>query len=333
MELELGLKFTRAADEFTSEFKIAKDSLGPLFLTRETEAMFVLNALLKGYVRRNIKIEINEDGTLIAISGEKHVQETVLVGWKVYKKDTEIKGFKKVFKIPGGVTLDKIDATFNEDDSTLKVSMPKKVKGIQGTDIEEVEVKEELIKEESENLQVVDETTQRIETSRQEKEERAEPINADDDEKRDKEVDDLNNGRKVLEDKLLEKNLLNEQKVVEGPDMPKEEHGNQKPVDCIEESIEPKHDQEQQRNNDQGLEKENDNPTCEEEREGGSMVKSLEEGRDAESGRVEEEERRPEDKGFKICTPIVAGSALLLSFVVFVIQIMRSKNQNSRRRE
>lgn len=48
MELELGLKFTRVADEFTSDFQITKDRAGALFLSRETDTVFVLTAHLKG---------------------------------------------------------------------------------------------------------------------------------------------------------------------------------------------------------------------------------------------------------------------------------------------
>ncbi|EYU36841.1 hypothetical protein MIMGU_mgv11b0192771mg, partial [Erythranthe guttata] len=108
MEMELGLKFTRVADEFTSDFQLMKDRAGPLFLSRETDSMFILTAHLKG---------------------------------------TETKVFKKVFKIPDGVFLDKIKAKFNEDESTLTITMPKKVKGIRGTHIEEIKENQELVKE------------------------------------------------------------------------------------------------------------------------------------------------------------------------------------------
>ncbi|XP_012838293.1 PREDICTED: uncharacterized protein LOC105958836 [Erythranthe guttata] len=150
MEMELGLKFTRVADEFTSDFQLMKDRAGPLFLSRETDSMFILTAHLKGFF---FFIDINEDATLIAISGEKQVKETVMVGWQVVKKGTETKVFKKVFKIPDGVFLDKIKAKFNEDESTLTITMPKKVKGIRGTHIEEIKENQELVKEGSSNLE------------------------------------------------------------------------------------------------------------------------------------------------------------------------------------
>ncbi|XP_028089786.1 titin homolog [Camellia sinensis] len=140
MELELGLKISRNVDDLTTaNLVIAKDRAGPAFVSRETDTMFILTAHLKGYKREYIKIEINEDGTQIAINGEKPVQETVMVGWKVYKNEIEMRGFKKVFKIPDGVNLDKIKARFKEEESTLTISMPKLVKGISGIRVEEVE--------------------------------------------------------------------------------------------------------------------------------------------------------------------------------------------------
>ncbi|GMP79824.1 hypothetical protein CsSME_00035188 [Camellia sinensis var. sinensis] len=140
MELELGLKISRNVDDLTTaNLVIAKDRAGPVFVSRETDTMFILTAHLKGYKREYIKIEINEDGTQIAINGEKPVQETVMVGWKVYKNEIEMRGFKKVFKIPDGVNLDKIKARFKEEESTLTISMPKLVKGISGIRVEEVE--------------------------------------------------------------------------------------------------------------------------------------------------------------------------------------------------
>lgn len=49
MELELGLKLARVADEFNSaDFQISKDRSGPLFLSRETDTMFILTAHLRG---------------------------------------------------------------------------------------------------------------------------------------------------------------------------------------------------------------------------------------------------------------------------------------------
>ncbi|KAK6131047.1 hypothetical protein DH2020_035210 [Rehmannia glutinosa] len=292
--MELGIKLRRAADEFSSDFQIAKDRAAPLFLSRQTDTIFVLTAHLKGYKRENIKIDINEDGTSIAISGERQVKETVMVGWKVYKKDTEIKEFKKVFKIPDGVILDQIKANYNEDESTLTITMPKKVKGIKGTSIEEIKEKQELVtKQGSANLQIVDEKNQISGTSHQENNEKSKAKNGDGTgnnmpTENAQTIHDLENGEE-----------------------------NQKTVDDIQEISEPKQDM--QENNSRVPDEAND--IHEEEKEGHFGVES------------HEEEHKPQEKRFNMCIPIIAGSTLLLSFVVFVFQVIRSKNQTSRRKE
>ncbi|KAJ4965361.1 hypothetical protein NE237_017210 [Protea cynaroides] len=153
MELELALKITRSRDDLTTELRVTKDRAGPLFLSRETETKFVLTAYLKGFKRERIKIMINEDGTQISISGEKSIQEMVMVKWIMYKKEAEIRGFRKVFWIPDGIILDRIKAKFNEEDSILTIFMPKKTKGIQGSEIEEV--KQEHFDERSETAAVL----------------------------------------------------------------------------------------------------------------------------------------------------------------------------------
>lgn len=97
---------------------------------------------MPGFVREQIGININEDGTQIAISGEKPVQEIVMSGWMVHKKEVEFKGFIKVFRIPNDVVLDRIKAKFDKEESVLKIIMPKSVKGIQGIQIEELKEEE-----------------------------------------------------------------------------------------------------------------------------------------------------------------------------------------------
>ncbi|CAI9116528.1 OLC1v1017701C1 [Oldenlandia corymbosa var. corymbosa] len=155
MELELELKLTRVADEFSSaDFLLAKDRAGPLFISTESDTMFILTAHLKGYKKQDIEIEINEDGTRIIIKGEKLVQETVMLGWKLQKKETEKREFRKAFKIPDGVILDKIKARFDDDECKLTISMPKKEKGIRGVSIQEVN-EPEIDRQGSETLQIV----------------------------------------------------------------------------------------------------------------------------------------------------------------------------------
>ncbi|KAM1348290.1 hypothetical protein ACFX13_002597 [Malus domestica] len=140
MDLELGLKITHSVDDHVSSanLRIAKDKSGPIFVSKETETMFILTAHLKGYRRERVHIDINEDGTQIGISGEKPVQEKVMSGWIMYKKEVEMRGFRKVFRIPDRVVLDRIKAKFNAHESTLTIVMPKSVKGIRGVEIEEV---------------------------------------------------------------------------------------------------------------------------------------------------------------------------------------------------
>ncbi|XVE55151.1 hypothetical protein DITRI_Ditri03aG0137100 [Diplodiscus trichospermus] len=161
MELELGLKITHTRDDITStaDLRISKDPFGPVFLSRETDHMFILIAHLKGFRRENIFIEINEDGNRIAISGEKPVQEMVMIGWIMCKKEVEIKAFRKVFRIPDVVDLERIKAKFNEQESTLRIIMKKKVNGICGVGIdEEKEAEEEpkMIKQEEPKLELVE---------------------------------------------------------------------------------------------------------------------------------------------------------------------------------
>ncbi|XP_054785541.1 uncharacterized protein LOC129292060 isoform X2 [Prosopis cineraria] len=56
----------------------------------------------------------------------------------------EILGFRKVFKIPNGVVSDQIKAKYSEEESALKICMPKLVKGISGAQIEAVKEQEEF---------------------------------------------------------------------------------------------------------------------------------------------------------------------------------------------
>ncbi|XP_073315751.1 uncharacterized protein [Primulina huaijiensis] len=287
MGLELGLKLTGVADEFTSDFQISKDRAGPLFLSRETEAVFILSVHLNGYKRGDIKIDINEDGTLISVSGERQVKERVMVGWKVYKKDTETKAFKKAFKIPATVNLDKIKAKYNDDESTLTISIPKKVKGIQGIAVEEV-----------------------------------------------KEVAKLNgfDGKEFTEKTKSSPSKQSKVPCVE-TETKKQELVNESTEDDARERIEPElhHAEslgtmqvknEAQNENDQIQDEESERHTQEEEVQ------------ETEAGRGEEVQPKQRSKRCKTCTPIIAaGSAILLSFVAFVIHIIRSKNQTSKRKD
>ncbi|RVX13195.1 hypothetical protein CK203_018029 [Vitis vinifera] len=139
MEIELGLRVSRPShDAISASLRITKDGPNPLFLYMETDEMFILTANLKGYPREKLKISIDEGGTQIAISGEKVITQMMTVGWIAHKREVEVRRFRKVFRIPDGVVLDGINASFNEEESVLKILMPKSVKGISGVKMEEV---------------------------------------------------------------------------------------------------------------------------------------------------------------------------------------------------
>ncbi|MED6181564.1 hypothetical protein PIB30_020485 [Stylosanthes scabra] len=138
MEVELGLKITRIRDDSTSisDFQFAKDRAGPIFFSKETDVMFILTAHLKGYKKENIEINISEDGSEISVSGEKEVEEIHMM--MPFKKELKIKGFRKKFRIPGEIDLDRIKANYNQEEAVLRIVMPKRVKGMFGVGIEEV---------------------------------------------------------------------------------------------------------------------------------------------------------------------------------------------------
>ncbi|KAL6504815.1 hypothetical protein OROHE_023573 [Orobanche hederae] len=259
MDFELGHKLNRAAADFICN---AKDDAGPPFLSTEADAMFVLTAHLKGYKRKNLKIEINKDKTLIAISGEKHVKETLTVGWYVPKKDTtETKRFIRVFRVPDGVILDMIKANYNEGDSTLKITMPKKVRGIRGTNIEEIKEKHEFAKAGSSTLPIGGENANTWIKGTS--------------------PDGI---RMCGETHIMESGEQNVRDLKDG-----EKTGNAQETSVLENDIQAdKYKDDEARN---------------------------------------EEEHKPRGKRCKMCIPVVAGSTLLLSIVVFAFHINRNKNR------
>ncbi|XP_047161812.1 uncharacterized protein LOC124831777 [Vigna umbellata] len=138
MDLELGLKITKTRDDVASisEYRLAK--AGPVFQSRETNTAFILTAHLKGFKKNNINIKISEDGSKISVSGEKPVQNILMMGWLMHRKEVDVAGFNKVFKIPDGVKLDGIKAKYDEEEWIMNIVMPKLVKGICGVKIEEI---------------------------------------------------------------------------------------------------------------------------------------------------------------------------------------------------
>ncbi|KAK6792290.1 hypothetical protein RDI58_011371 [Solanum bulbocastanum] len=289
MEMEMGLKLTRVANESSStEFQFAKDRAGPLFQSTETDTMFILTVHLKGYIQENIKVDINEEGTIITIRGEKLIQETVMVGWKLIKKDVEVRKFSKAFKIPDGVILDKIKARFDDEKSILTVKMPKKVKGILG--IEFVEVKEH------EELPIV---ANKISKKVTFKEDMDKP-KAEQNQEKEKEIVE-----NVLESIEKPREVV-EKHVVKDESIPN--------VDSNIQSNEPRGDF-----------------VGHDEAESSSSRDEHKDDQASVTSRKKEDDNVPK-KSSKICVPIVAGSALILSLVVFVIHLIRTKNQSVKRK-
>ncbi|XP_076916562.1 uncharacterized protein LOC143576338 [Bidens hawaiensis] len=118
MDFKLDLKLPNEVD-----LSISKNEQVVVFASHQTDSMFILTSDLKngGYEKKDIRIDINEDGNRITISGEK-----------------PNKGFQKTFIIPEGVALDKVKARFDQGESRLTIRMPKLVKGmVPGVGIEE----------------------------------------------------------------------------------------------------------------------------------------------------------------------------------------------------
>ncbi|KAG9152295.1 hypothetical protein Leryth_025384 [Lithospermum erythrorhizon] len=290
--MDVELRLTRAIDQFSSsELQIAKNREGPVFVSRETENMFILTANLTGlgYKRGNIKIDINEAGNQITIAGEKQVQETIMVGIRVYKKDIVIKSFKKSFRIPDEVILDKIIAKFNDIDAVLTITMPKKFQGIRGYGIVEVN-DQEIGKKSLETLQVADD-----ESKEQRGLENAEGTRTGEQ----RENEELEREKSKGKEKVVEK-----QEVSEGFETGESSDSN------------PTTKQVGSYDDNQGHGKD----------EVGAGECQEGDGNFAKKGGAEE----PEKKSL-ICAPIVAGSAILISLVVFVFHMIKNKTPSKKR--
>ncbi|KAL4565892.1 hypothetical protein LXL04_029998 [Taraxacum kok-saghyz] len=143
MELNFDTELMKVANEFANfDILKPKDRPGPHFRTQETDSIFILSVQLKDYRQVNLKVERNKDGSVITIHGEKPVQGILMIAGKVVKKDIEMHGFRKSFKVPQGVVLDKVKARFNEGKSELIIQIPKATKGFLGIQIEELNTKE-----------------------------------------------------------------------------------------------------------------------------------------------------------------------------------------------
>ncbi|XP_019250767.1 PREDICTED: uncharacterized protein LOC109229692 isoform X2 [Nicotiana attenuata] len=301
MNPELQSRVTRVADEFASTefFQFPKDRAGPLFQSAETNTMFILTAHLKGYTRGNIKIDINVERKMMVITCEKPVQETVMVGWTVIKKDVEIRKFTKAFRIPNGAILDQIMTNFYEEESVLTITMPKREKGIVGIGIQEVK-EPELVKE---MPQKPLEEKALAEQVSQEREMQFPGFPS--------------NIQKVDED--VKKHGAKDEVPRMETEMPKVEQKSQKIDNMVEETRETHSNQ----IGDDKLESKclKDDRVCE-------KANGIQE---EEKTGEEDEEKLPQRRS-KMFVPVVAGSAVILSLVVFAIHFMRNKNRPEKRK-
>ncbi|CAN4095147.1 unnamed protein product [Withania somnifera] len=333
MDLESRSKAAKVADEFTSDeyLHFLRDGAGLIFRSTETDTMLILAAHLKGYTRGNIKSDIIEGGTKMVVTCEKPIQETVMIGSKVIKRDVKVRKFSKAFKIPVGVILDQIKTDFNEEASILTITMPKRVNGIPGTGIQEVKEPKLVTQTSSENP----------------------PSTADKIPKRETFQDDKG---PELSSYVYQKEQVSRETEMQFPGFPSnnrkaheevEKHGAKGEVPQRE-TEEPKAETKSQKNDymfqetrahsneigDGKLKGTNlkDQPNDDEVCEKANGVKEEEKTGDDLSRTREAEEKLPERRN-KICVPLIEGSAVILCIVVFVIHFMRKKYQAGKRKD
>ncbi|XP_022143634.1 uncharacterized protein LOC111013495 [Momordica charantia] len=170
MGLDFELKISPSSSFSNFELQLARGTPSP-FWSNETNSMFILTAKLTGFSREDIGITINGTGTRIEIGWGQPVQRMEITRW-MYKKETETRRFKKIFRIPDGVVLDEIKATYNDEESILKIVMPKLVDGILGVGIEEVkeqDVGEDALESQDSEAEEIPEVTEGFETGRETK--------------------------------------------------------------------------------------------------------------------------------------------------------------------
>lgn len=155
----------------------------------------------------------------------------VLIKWVEWRKETEVKEFKKVFRIPDIVNLDKIKARFNEEDGTLTVTMRKKFKGITGLKIEEEEEKVVPEEEQTEEKTEPEEETEE-ETKPEEEAESEEPQREKEDEAEEPQSDEEEEG-KIEEDVVEEETRDHEEKKEEIEDKPRKKRRKKFRLPCF----------------------------------------------------------------------------------------------------
>jgi len=88
----------------------------PATNVKETESEFMLQLLIPGWNKKDVKIEINKN--LITISGEKEEKEEDFI-----RKEFKMSAFERSFQLPKDINFDKISA--EQKDGVLSVIIPK----------------------------------------------------------------------------------------------------------------------------------------------------------------------------------------------------------------
>lgn len=265
-----------------------------------------------------------------------------MVGWKMYKKEIAMRGFRKAFKIPNGVILDKIKARLDEDESMLIIFMPKAIKGIRGGAIEEVK-EEEIAGGNSESLQV--ETDEKIVKEMSEREVSAKS-EAKDEQKEAKNLPERKEMKGKLEkiDKEVQEDEgVKHKKGLDGNVTEQQEEPTR--ISAEKTQVVQEYDAIPRVENEmmgKGLGETSCNQECEESKcDQKEKEQAVQERFDEESSPETEEEKKLRDqstqtdaptKSKKFCAPAIAGSALLVSLIVFVMHLIRTNNKPSNKK-
>ncbi|XP_020583169.1 titin-like [Phalaenopsis equestris] len=136
MELEVGVRLTREQGDLT-------------FASTETEAVFILAAHLPGFSKDEIDVAANEEEKQISIRGGGRIacQQAVITRRVAITREVSIESFDESFPVPESVDWDGIDASFDEEEKILFISIPKLLMN-ECSWIREEETAEHLIQEE-----------------------------------------------------------------------------------------------------------------------------------------------------------------------------------------
>uniref|UniRef100_A0A803NGT5 SHSP domain-containing protein n=1 Tax=Cannabis sativa TaxID=3483 RepID=A0A803NGT5_CANSA len=239
-------------------------------------------------------------------------------GWMMQKKEVELKGFIKVFRIPDGVILDRIKAKFNNQESVLTIVIPKSSKGIRGVGIEEVKEEEVVNKDETDHATTSEEQTHKIMP-------RTEELKVE--EKIEGAHDVFDEMSKRNETRIEPEIITNEetfQEIKPTQPLPSEEEAKRKELpeikeETCEEGLEPVHVIEENKDEDKEC-----SSSCGGDDDESAMVEKQEaieeKGKDKASG--------GSSRRIKLCVPcVIAGSTIIVSIVVFAVHWIRTKKR------